>query len=95
MAKRRTTAKRGGCPDGHTGAIYLADNWQYVGLTKPAPTFTIDGVLTARKATRTRTRSELFALGAVHQGNHAKHKFVMVRTARTKKLDAATDPVHR
>jgi hypothetical protein len=63
---------------GHTGAIYRASNWTYVGKTKLEATFTINGVMTARKAGgKTRTRSEMLALGARFEGNHAKHKFIL------------------
>lgn len=66
---------------GHTGAIYRADNWEYLGLTAAEPTFTVNGVMTARKAGgHTRTVSDMLALGAVHEGRHSKHKFRLVRT---------------
>lgn len=66
---------------GHTGGIYRACNWAYVGRTSPEATFTVNGVMTARKAGgHTRTRAEMRELGAVHEGNHAKHKFVLIRT---------------
>lgn len=68
---------------GHTGRIYRASNWRYVGKTGAEETFTVGGVMTARKAGgRTRTRSEMIALGARSEGRHAKHKFVMDRTMR-------------
>jgi len=68
---------------GHTGTIYRASNWKYVGKTGAEETFTIDGVMKARKAGgKTRTRAEMLALGARSEGKHAKHKFVMVRTTR-------------
>lgn len=67
---------------GHTGAIYLADNWKYVGLTKPEAMFTLNGRMIARKAgPKTRTRAEMAALGAVIEGNFAKHKFVHLLSA--------------
>jgi hypothetical protein len=60
----------------HTGAIYRADNWEYVGLTKPERTYTIDGRMTARKAGgKTRTHAEMLALGAVLVSSFSKHKF--------------------
>ncbi len=66
---------------GHTGAIYLADNWKPCGLTKPERTYVVDGRMVARKAGgRTRTHAEMLALGALCVGSFAKHKFVMVRT---------------
>ncbi len=65
---------------GHTGAIYKADNWEYVGRTKPERTYQIDGRMVARKAGgRTRTHAEMIALGAQMVGSFAKHKFVMIR----------------
>ena len=68
---------------GHTGAIYRATNWQYVGLTKPQEAFAINGRMTARKAGgRTRTRAEMLALGAVSTGSSTKHKFVHVEHGR-------------
>lgn len=65
---------------GHTGNVYRACNWQYVGKTAPEDTYTIKGVMTARKAGgRTRTRSEMVALGAQNEGRHSKHKYVLIR----------------
>ena len=61
---------------GHTGAIYLAAGWEYMGLTKPERTYVRDGVLVARKAgPKTRTHAEMLALGAECVGSFAKHKF--------------------
>jgi hypothetical protein len=68
---------------GHSGGIYRADNWEAVGLTSPEATFTVNGVMTARKAGgHTRTRAEMFALGVRDEGRHAKHKFVFRRQAK-------------
>jgi hypothetical protein len=65
---------------GHTGGIYRACNWTYMGKTAPEEVFTIQGVMKARKAGRkTRTRGEMLELGAVTEGRHAKHKFVLIR----------------
>lgn len=67
---------------GHTGAIYKADNWQYVGKTKPERTYQIDGRMVARKAGgKTRTHAEMIAKGALMVGFFAKHKFVMIRNS--------------
>jgi hypothetical protein len=64
---------------GHTGTIYRACNWHYVGLTNPEATFVLDGRMVARKAgPRTRTRAEMEAIGADMIGRFAKHKFVHV-----------------
>lgn len=68
---------------GHTGTIYKASNWKYLGKTAAEETYTIDGVMTARKAGgHTRTRSEMLALGARCEGKHAKHKYVLIREKR-------------
>lgn len=65
---------------GHTGAIYRASNWQYVGKTSPEATYTVDGRMRARKAGgRTRTHSEMLALGARFEGRYSRYKFVLVR----------------
>jgi hypothetical protein len=64
----------------HTGAIYRADNWGYVGKTRPERTYQIDGRMVARKAgPKTRTHAEMLGLGATLVGSFSKHKFVMVR----------------
>lgn len=65
---------------GHTGAIYRATNWRYVGLTPPKRTFAIKGRMRSIKGGGfTRTFAEMAALGAEDLGMHAKHKFVHVR----------------
>ncbi len=68
---------------GHTGGIYRADNWNYVGKTRPERTYRIDGRMTARKAGgHTRTHAEMLALGAELVGSFAKHKFIKVAEMR-------------
>ena len=65
---------------GHEGTIYKASNWTYEGLTDPQPTYTVDGVMKARKAgASTRTHQEMIDLGAQFEGRYAKHKFTMKR----------------
>lgn len=64
---------------GHTGHIYTADNWTYVGKTKPSEVFVRDGVMVSRKAgPKTRTRAEMAAIGAEFIGAFPKHKFIHV-----------------
>jgi len=64
---------------GHMGNIYRADNWQYVGLTKPERTYQINGRLVARKSgPKTRTHAEMLSIGAVCVGSFAKHKFIRI-----------------
>lgn len=61
---------------GHTGAIYLAAGWEYVGKTKPERTYVLNGRMTARKAgPHTRTHTEMVALGAECVGAFSRHKF--------------------
>lgn len=65
---------------GHTGGIYKADNWQYVGKTKPERTYVKAGRMIARKAgPKTRTHAEMLALGANCVGSFAKHKYIKIR----------------
>ena len=64
---------------GHTGSIYRADNWHYVGKTRPERTYQINGRMTARKAGgKTRTHAEMLAIGAVMIGSFARHKFLRI-----------------
>ena len=63
---------------GHTGAIYRATNWLPAGKTKPEPRWlSKDGRQVARKATRTRTKAEMLALGYHVSGRYSKHRFIM------------------
>ena len=66
---------------GHTGGIYRAAGWEYLGTTAPEATFTKNGVLIARKAgPRCRTRAEMAEMGCIYEGDFAKHRFRLVRT---------------
>lgn len=68
---------------GHTGHIYHAAGWEYLGLTKPERTYVVDGRMVARKAgPKTRTHADMVALGATCIGAFAKHRFRYVRKAR-------------
>lgn len=68
---------------GHTGAIYKAANWRYVGMTKPEPIFTKDGIMRARKAGPfTRTRAQMESLGYKLIGYYPKHKFILVNNRK-------------
>lgn len=61
---------------GHTGAIYLAAGWEYVGLTKPERIYVRNGVMIARKAgPKTRTHADMIALGAECVGSFRRRKF--------------------
>mgnify|MGYP001595490486 CR=1 FL=1 len=62
----------------HTGQIYRATNWEYVGRTGPYPQWRDkDGKQVARKATKNRTKAAMLALGHIRIGAFFKHKFVM------------------
>ena len=64
---------------GHTGAIYKATNWEYIGMTRPERTYQINGRMVARKAgPKTRTHAEMLEFGAKLIGSFAKHKFIHV-----------------
>jgi hypothetical protein len=65
---------------GHTGAIYRATNWEYLGKTAPEPTFTdVGGRMVSRKAgPHTRTRKEMADLGMTVTGTFSRHRFRMV-----------------
>ena len=63
---------------GHTGAIYRATNWDYLGLSRGRPAW-IDpqsGRQVALKATKSRTVAEMRARGYEQLPASAKHKFV-------------------
>ncbi len=63
---------------GHTGAIYRATNWEYVGLTKPEPRWVDkDGKQVSRLSTKSRTGATMRELGHVLVGKFSKHKFVL------------------
>ena len=64
---------------GHTGAIYRATNWEYLGETQPQRAYKRDGKLVSRKAgPKTRTHKEMLELGCEMVGRFAKHKFMKV-----------------
>jgi hypothetical protein len=65
---------------GHTGHIYRAAGWEYLGLSSPERTYIKDGRMLARKAgPHTRTHAEMLELGAECIGSFAKHRFRLIR----------------
>ena len=62
---------------GHTGAIYKATNWTYIGETSPESVWVDStGRMVARKAgPKTRTQAEMLALGYTKVGRFSKHKY--------------------
>lgn len=63
---------------GHSGAIYRATNWEYVGRTGPYPRWECSktGRQVSPKSTVNRTKSQMEALGHIKTGSFHKHKFV-------------------
>lgn len=63
---------------GHTGRVYAASGWTYVGRTGPYPRWKdpATGRQVANKATVNRTKAQMEALGYVKEGSFFKHKFV-------------------
>lgn len=63
---------------GHTGLIYRASGWSYMGMTVATPLWIdpISGKMHGIKATRTRTVDEMRAKGFEFKGRFPKHKFV-------------------
>lgn len=63
---------------GHTGAIYKATNWEYVGRTGPYPRWeNAEGKQVAQKSTTNRVKSVMEAIGHKKVGSFHKHKFVL------------------
>lgn len=64
---------------GHSGTIYKADNWVYVGETKPSPVWVKNGRVVARKAGPfSRTKEQMEALGCQLIGMYSKHKYIRI-----------------
>lgn len=64
---------------GHTGGIYKATNWRYLGEIPAGRAYYIGDRMTSRKAgTVTRSHDAMLALGAVATEAFPKHKFGMV-----------------
>lgn len=62
---------------GHEGVIYKATGWTECGKTKPERTYQINGRMVSRKAgPKTRTHSEMLALGAECVGKFQRIRFV-------------------
>ena len=63
----------------HTGAIYRASNWHYVGRTAPTPRWVdpTTGRQVSCKATVNRNKATMLSLGYVLEGRYSKHKYVL------------------
>jgi len=76
----------------HTGAIYRASNWTYIGHMKGSPRWEDkNGKQVARKSTVSRTCAQMIALGYRNVGTFGKHKFVMHLKIQRKGLK---QPIH-
>ena len=63
---------------GHTGSVYAAAGWDYVGRTGPYPRWlSSDGRQVAIKATKSRTKAEMEGMGHKMVGRFYKHKYVL------------------
>lgn len=63
---------------GHTGAIYRATNWTYVGQMKGYPRWEdADGRQVARKSTVSRNDAQMRGLGYRNVGTFGKRKFLL------------------
>lgn len=62
----------------HTGGVYRAANWKYVGRTGPYPRW-VDktGKQVTPKATVNRTKAQMEALGHIKTGSYFKHKYIL------------------
>lgn len=64
----------------HTGAIYRATNWQYLGLTNPKPVYVKNGeMVSIRTGDKTLTKGEMIADGCELVGYYRKHRFKFER----------------
>ena len=63
----------------HSGTIYKATNWKYLGKTTPEATWVdTEGRMVARKAgPHTRTKAEMESLGYKMIGRYSRHRFGM------------------
>jgi len=81
---------------GHTGAIYKATNWQYVGKTGPYPRWEdAEGRQVATKSgPKTRTAAQMQALSYVNKGSFFKEKFIRCLTPRIG-MNISSEPRNR
>lgn len=62
---------------GHTGIIYRATNWRYLGRTKPEPRWVDEtGRQVSRLATKSRRAKDMRERGYRMVGKYAKHKYI-------------------
>lgn len=63
---------------GHTGLIYRASGWTYMGMTKATPRWVdpITGQQRSQYSSKNRTTEQMRKLGFINEGRFVKHKFV-------------------
>jgi hypothetical protein len=67
---------------GHTGGVYKAANWRYVGRTEPEWVYVRDGrMMGPKRGPVTYSHEEMIAAGYVVAGKYAKHKYVLERAS--------------
>ena len=72
----------------HSGAIYLATNWIYVGDTSPEKTYVLDGRMVGRKrGGKTLHHDDLIAAGAECVGAFARNKFIHLTPYAARRKD--------
>jgi len=64
----------------HTGGIYKATNWEYMGLTKPSTVFVNESgrMMGRKRGGKNLTKKELIESGFKDNGAFCKHKFRMI-----------------
>jgi len=75
---------------GHSGSIYRATNWQYMGMTKPQAVFTHErsGRMMGRKrGPVTLKTAEIEQQGFVKQGTYAKHRYRKLLKRKKKRVN--------
>ena len=62
---------------GHTGAIYRACNWEYMGVTKKSPVWvnSVGQMMGRKRGAKNLTVKEMGDLGFIKVGEFPKHKF--------------------
>jgi len=67
---------------GHTGLVYKASNWIYVGKTGPYPKWIdCNGKQVSQKSTKNRIKSKMEEMGYINIGKFYKHKYVLHLTS--------------
>lgn len=77
---------------GHTGNVYKASNFIYVGRTGPTPKWVdpVSGRQVSSKANVSRTKEKMESLGFKKVGSFYKHKYVMHLKCKTYKSSLTT-----